>query len=115
MNAQTKLQQYLTGHDTRVLEERLELTPDLGFNYKIHSEESLYFLKSPSLQSVKLITETKTEKVTKYYINIFQKNGGYIAFIGETDDPNSSKLQTTVYEADSYNTLIKEIYYLTYK
>ena len=100
MNTQTKLQQYLTGHDTSVLEERLELTPDLGFNYKIHSEESLYFLKTPSLQSVKLITETKTEKVTKYYINIFQKNGGYIAFIGEMHGLESSIIKTNLYESE---------------
>ena len=115
MNYETSLQQYLTGHDTSVLEERLGLKPDLGFNYEIHSDESLSFLKSPSLQSVKSITSTKTDCVTEYYINIFKTGNGYIAFIGETDPRYKSNPITRIYDANNYNTLIKEIYYLVYK
>lgn len=115
MNYETSLEQYLTGHDTSVLEERLGLRPDLGFNYEIHSDESLSFLKSPSLQSIKSITSTKTGCVTEYYINIFKTGNGYIAFIGETDPRYKSKPITRIYDANNYNTLIKEIYYLVYK
>lgn len=115
MNQETPLQKYLTGHDTTVLEKRLELVPDLGFNYEIHSDESLSFVKSPSLQSIKSITSTRTGRITQYYINIFQTSHGYIAFVGETDPSRNSSPITRIYDANNYNTLIKEIYYLVYK